>query len=112
MYEEKEAILHAIEAVKSSIEIFGGEDKDNHSKQALASSHRKQNLHGIALAKFHLGYLYQKYRELLGNKGTSIHIDTGLSRFFMKSPDECLSRAQNLYNQSLDHFNEVGHLKG
>ena len=32
MYEEKEAILHAIEAIKSSIEIFGGEDKENPSK--------------------------------------------------------------------------------
>ena len=32
MYEEKEAILHAIEAVKSSIEIFGGEEKENPSK--------------------------------------------------------------------------------
>ena len=35
MYEEKEAILHAIEAIKSSIEIFGGEDKDNPSNRLI-----------------------------------------------------------------------------
>ena len=52
-----------------------------------------ENVHGIALSNFHLGYLYHKHKEMLGHKTSSAKHDEELNKLLMKSPEDCLIKA-------------------
>ena len=66
----------------------------------------------MALSKFHLGILYEKYKGILGQKPSGPNVEIGLDQMLMKSPRECDIKAQQLYDESSIHFDQVSHLKG
>ena len=61
--EQRESIFQAIQALKIACELYGETDHNSHS--TALQTNAQQNFHGIALAKFHLGYLYLKYESQL-----------------------------------------------
>ena len=102
-------MFQAIEAVKNSIEIFEGE---NNISLPVNVTSNHQNMHGLALAEFQLGHLYEVHADILGHKPSGANVEIGLDQLLMKSPEECMMKASKHYDNSFGYFQRLNHLKG
>ena len=72
------------------------------------------NCHGLALAEFQLGCLYEKYWCELVEKLPieNSEFKTRFEKFHMKDKEYCFSKAKEHFDTAFEFFKKVNHLKG
>ena len=101
-------LFDAIDAVLNAIKIFSA-DCDSSLVSAV-----EPNCHGLALAEFQLGCLYEHYwPELVSKlpKGKS-EFAVRFAKMHMKDKEYCFVRAKECFDRAFEFFKKLNHLKG
>lgn len=100
-------LLDAIEATQNSLKI----SKLDFANEVTGG---EMNVHGIALAQFQLGCLYEKhYGDLIADKSTgSAEFLKRLDNHFKtkRNKKTCLEEAKKCFNEAYKCFKELNHL--